>query len=313
LAESGRILLVGCRFPDGYEMRDFKYLSPGLQEYQKAAGRENLPSIVAGYDGPNVERVYAMQSDDDGRTWSPPHDITREAKRPAPDISCVPGPGAAIQLTQGPHKGRVVVPCNTRWLAEKSGGASSYRNMPYAIFSDDGGQRWQRGELAPRGPSGGEQYGDETQMVELPGGAILLNTRAAGRNIATSQDGGATWSPLAEEKAIPTSPTAAGFIRFSGLRDGAKSRLLFSNPAEAKRNRGVISLSYDDGKTWPVQKTLRPGRFKYSTLARLPDGTIGCLFDGTADKGEFPNHTGVVVVLARFTLEWLSDGNDRLP
>jgi sialidase-1 len=312
VAENGRILVIGCRFPDGYEMRDFKYLSPGLQEYQKAAGRENIPSIVPGYDGPNVERVYVIHSDDDGRTWSPLRDITRDAKRPAPDISCVPGPGAAIQLTEGRHRGRIVVPCNTRWLADK-GGTPSYRNMPYAIFSDDGGLSWQRGELAADGKSGREQYGDETQMVELPGGAVLLNTRAAGRNIATSKDGGRTWSPLAEETAIPTSPTAAGFIRYSGLGDGAKSRLLFSNPAEAKRNRGVISLSYDDGKTWPVQKTLRPGRFKYSTLARLPDGTIGCIFDGVAEKGEFPNHTGAVVVLARFTLEWLTDGKDRMP
>jgi sialidase-1 len=118
---------------------------------------------------------------------------------------------------------------------------------------------------------------------------------------------------LKEETAIKTTPTAAGFIRFSGLGDGAKSRLLFSNPAEAGRNRGVISLSYDDGKTWPVQKTLRPGRFKYSSLARLPDGSIGCIFDGTAAKGEFESHQGAVILLAQFTLDWLTDGNDKEP
>src|SRR4051812_42334889 len=50
LAESGRMLVIGCRFPDGYEMRDFKYLSPAMQEYQKNAGRENNPAIVPGYD-----------------------------------------------------------------------------------------------------------------------------------------------------------------------------------------------------------------------------------------------------------------------
>jgi len=204
------------------------------------------------------------------------------------------------------------VPCNTRWL-ETGKSKAAYRNLPYAIFSDDGGQTWQRGELAPDGKTAREQYGDETQMVELPGGAILLNTRASGRNIATSRDGGQTWSALSDEPAIPTTPTAAGFIRYSGLGDGTKSRLLFSNPTEVGRNHGVISLSYDDGKTWPVQETLRAGRFKYSALARLSDGSIGCIFDGTVGKGEFENHTGAAILLARFTLEWLTKGMDHLP
>jgi sialidase-1 len=148
-------------------------------------------------------------------------------------------------------------------------------------------------------------------VVELPGGAIMLNTRAAGRNIGVSHDGGQTWSPLKEETAIKTSPTAAGFIRYSGLGDSQKSRLLFSNPTEAQRHHGLLSLSYDDGKTWPVQKTLREGRFKYSCLARLPDGQIGCIFDGVAEKGEFAHYQGAAVLLARVPLEWLTDGKDK--
>ncbi|MDQ3622469.1 MAG: glycoside hydrolase [Verrucomicrobiota bacterium] len=294
------------------EMMEFQYLSPGLQEYHKRAGHDKNPAIKPGYDGRDIARNYVIHSDDDGRTWSALRDITREVKRPAPDISCVPGPGVAIELRAGPRAGRIVVPCFTRWL-EKKPTKSSYRNRPYAVFSDDGGQSWQRGELAPGGKITREEHGDETHMVELPGEAILLNTRAYGRNVATSRDGGETWSALTEEPAIKTTPTAAGFIRYSGLGDGAKSRLLFSNPSETGRNRGLISLSYDDGKTWPVQKTLRPGRFKYSSLARLEDGSIGCIFDGTAEKGEFESHKGAAILLARFTLDWLTDGKDRLP
>ena len=74
----------------------------------------------------------------------------------------------------------------------------------------------------------------------------------------------------------------------------------------------MISLSYDDGKSWPVQKTLRLGRFKYSALAKLRDGSIGCIFDGTAEKGEFGSRTGAVILLSRFTLEWLTDGKDKM-
>jgi sialidase-1 len=309
LRESRRILVVGCWMPDGYEFQEFQYLSPGLQEYQKQAGRDKSPAIRPGYEGRDVARNYIIHSDDDGRTWSRMREITREVKRPT-DIMGIPGPGVAIQLREGEKAGRVIVPCFGRWL-DKTGSKPGYRTRPYAAFSDDAGETWARGELAPVGEGGRENYGDETQMVELLGGAVMLNTRAAGRNIAVSNDSGQTWSPLKEETAIKTSPTAAGFIRYSGLGDGGKSRLLFSNPTEAKRYHGLLSLSYDDGKTWPVQKTLREGRFKYSCLARLPDRQIGCIFDGVANKGEFPQYQGAAVLLARIPLEWLTDGKDK--
>jgi sialidase-1 len=309
LRESGRILVVGCQLPDGYEIREFQYLSPALQEYQRKAGHDKFPSVKPGYDGNDIVRNYAIHSDDDGQTWSPLRDITRQVKHAPPSLWCVPGPGNAIQLHGGPHAGRIVVPCNTLWL-DKSATPPVYRFMPYAIFSDDGGETWQRGEPAPAGTSVGEHHGDEVQIVELPGGGLMLNTRSVERNVATSTDGGKTWSPLKTDPSLQSTPTAAGFIRYSGL-EGGRSRLIFSNPSEVGRNRGVIALSYDDGKTWPVQKVLRPGRFKYSHLARLPDGQVGCIFDGTVDDGEIEGESrGGAVILARFSLAWLTDGTD---
>ena len=310
LRETGRILVVGCWMPDGYEFREFQYLSPALQEYQKKAGREKLPAIRPGYEGRDVARNYLIFSDDEGKTWSPMRDITREVKRPT-DVMAIPGPGVAIQLHEGAHAGRIIVPCFAH-LLDREVAKPAYLSVPYAIFSDDAGQTWKRGELAPAGDETREKGGDESQVVELPGGALLLNTRSVGRNIAVSSDGGQSWSPLQEELAIKTSPTAAGFIRYSGIGDGDKSRLLFTNPTELKRSHGVLTLSYDDGKTWHVQRTLREGRFKYSGLARLPDGQIGCIFDGVADKGELPKYQGASVLLARIPLEWLTQGKDQL-
>ena len=62
--------------------------------------------------------------------------------------------------------------------------------------------------------------------------------------------------------------------------------------------RNFLVWSDDDGGTWPVKKVLWPGSFAYSVLTRLPDGTLGCLFetDGTER-----------IVFARFSLAWLTE------
>ncbi|MHC4507853.1 MAG: sialidase family protein, partial [Planctomycetota bacterium] len=63
-------------------------------------------------------------------------------------------------------------------------------------------------------------------------------------------------------------------------------------------------LSYDEGKTWPVSKLLHDGPSAYSCLTVLPDGDIGCLYEGGDTRyGE--------IVFAGFSLEWLADGKDR--
>ena len=43
-----------------------------------------------------------------------------------------------------------------------------------------------------------------------------------------------------------------------------------------KRENLSIKLSRDDGKTWPINKTLEPGPSAYSDLAVLPDGIVLC-------------------------------------
>ena len=63
---------------------EFRYLSPGMQNYQRRQGRENRPAIRPGYEGPDICRTFLIFSDDDGRTWSPIQDITRWAKHEPP-------------------------------------------------------------------------------------------------------------------------------------------------------------------------------------------------------------------------------------
>jgi sialidase-1 len=71
-----------------------------------------------------------------------------------------------------------------------------------------------------------------------------------------------------------------------------------------------VRLSYDECATWPVSRVLEPDIAGYSDLAVGPDGTIYCFFErggggGSAFRTEF-------LTLARFNLEWLSNGTDHL-
>jgi len=54
-----------------------------------------------------------------------------------------------------------------------------------------------------------------------------------------------------------------------------------------------------------VKRALEPGASAYSDLAVLPDGAILCLYEAGAG-----NFTDRKLVLARFNLEWLTQGQD---
>ena len=98
----------------------------------------------------------------------------------------------------------------------------------------------------------------------------------------------------------------ASFIRFTDQRTYAKSRLLFSNPASTKREKMTVRISYDEGKSWAVSKLLNAGPSAYSALAVLPDMTLGCLYE-RGDSSAYKK-----ITFARFSLEWLTDGEDSI-
>jgi len=240
----------------------------------------------------DTRRVYVCSSENDGRTWSEPIEITATTKKKNWWWYAT-GPGVGIQLRQGSHKGRLVIPCDH---TDKNGHAS------HIIYSDDHGKRWQLG---------GSVYGgcNECQVVELADGRLMLNMRMqrnsqGKRGIATSKDGGETWSKFKLDQTLIEPVCQASFLRYTLASNNGKNRLLFSNPASAtNRVNMTVRLSYDEGRTWPVSKLLHDGPSAYSCLAVLPDGDIGCLYEGGETRyGE--------IVFARFSLEWLTDGKD---
>jgi sialidase-1 len=252
-------------------------------------------TVEVGYDGDRICRSFVAHSDDDGQSWSAPVETTRSVKRPEAG-SLASGPGVGIQLRRGAHRGRLVVPFNEgpwgRWQV-------------YAAFSDDGGATWRYGEPAPNAPQG---MGNEVQVVERVDGTLLLNARNQQGNhcrvVATSRDGGERWSPLVDEPALPDPQCQGSILRYTDPLDGGRSRILFANAASpTDRVNVTVRLSYDEGRIWPVSRTVHAGSSAYSCLAALPDGTIGLLYERDGYSR---------ITFARFDLAWLTNGADRL-
>ena len=65
----------------------------------------------------------------------------------------------------------------------------------------------------------------------------------------------------------------------------------------------TIRLSYDECRTWAVKKLLNPDYSGYSDMAVVQDGTVLCLYE---------THAGAKITLARYNIEWLTDGKDSL-
>lgn len=260
-----------------------------LLMYQRYPPKRSEGNVVAGLTGTNVCTGWLTQSDDDGVTWSKPRDISAQIKHPTA-TSLASGPGIGIELRRGPHVGRLVMPFN-------EGPAGKWR--VFAAYSDDGGASWQAGDVAPEA---GKGHGNEVQMVELGDGSVLLNARIQGgaklRKIATSRDGGATWSQLADDPALTDPVCQASILRHPNTGAADKDVLLFSNAASpSKRANGTVRLSRDDGRTWPVSRVVCPGPFAYSCLTSLPDGAVGLVFEAANYRR---------IQFCRFTLDWLA-------
>ncbi len=245
-------------------------------------GKDTEAKIVAGN---GARTVWVSKSSDDGATWAMPVEITSAVKRPEWTWYAT-GPGVGIQA----RNGRLVIPCDHKVAGTRARGA-------HMIYSDDHGISWKLG-----GTVGLDC--NECQVVEVQDGQLLLNIRSyrgdSRRLVARSKDGGLTWSEPAADAALVDPVCQASITRYPG----AKSRILFSNPASTKREKMTVRLSYDDGQSWPVARALHAGPAAYSCLAALPDAQIACLYEA-GRKSAYET-----ITLARFTLGWLTEGQD---
>ena len=231
----------------------------------RSLGTDREDAIIAGTSREG-RSVWVMSSADDGETWTAPREITPAVKR-ADWTWYATGPGIGIQTRDG----RLVIPANH---AEATTGI----HRSHIFFSDDGGRSWTLGASSAAGTN-------ESQIVELADGRLMLNMRnhpgkpTNYRMVATSADGGRSLAPAQEDRALPEPPAQASLLRLSTVASHGRNRLVFSNPASTARERLTVRLSYDEGSTWSVSRTIHQGPSAYSSLVAFPDLTIGVLFE----------------------------------
>jgi sialidase-1 len=257
-------------------------------------------------------RVMHFQSDDDGRTWSNPRDITYAFDQFHERFKWTgldPGPGEGIELERGDKLGRFIVPISLN-SDEKTWHSA-------VIYSDDRGETWQAGGLSQP-----EFRSNEATVFEGADGRLHLNMRGGGmgkprepyRVIAHSDDAGITWSKSRYDENLWTPQCHASTVRYSWPSVDGQSAgphegniVLFAGAwHKAHRLNMTVLASFDDGKTWPVAKQIWPGPAAYCSIAKLPDGDIGLLYEG----GYFKYNK---MIFARFSIAWLLGQTDQIP
>lgn len=225
----------------------------------------------------DTRRVYQTHSDDDGLTWSEPKEITTKVKEPFWWWYAT-GPGIGIQIQKGPHKGRLVIPANH--TAKGHYGA-------HTLYSDDGGASWKISEII-------KPTVNESQVVALSDGRLMMNMRSQGtgdtkrpysgyRSIAYSSDNGESWTHPVFDDELSDPICQASIIRYDA------NRILFSNPnppvslERGPREQMTVRLSNDDGQTWAEELLIYEGPSAYSSLAKIPNGKIGLLYEKDKD------------------------------
>ena len=217
----------------------------------------------------NNQDVFIICSGDDGLTWEKPEDLTARIK----DTSwgwIATGPGHGIQLMRGPHKGRLVIPCDCEVRGIEGEIAESGHS--FVIFSDDHGTSWTRGGVTSKGMN-------ECEVVERSDGSLLLSMRnylgKERRAFAVSRDGGVSWSSPVLHPQVYCSVCQASILRYSFEPSNV---MLYTGPALGRRLM-TMRVSFDEGQTWPIAKLLYGRQTSYSDLVRLSSGEIGLLME----------------------------------
>lgn len=224
--------------------------------FQSTPSNPIVPTIITSTDG--------------GDTWSTPRTLTNELYNTTYNEGAVQGSfagsGRGLMLQRQKDKqlnGRIMFAMSHRF--------ANNNVQEYIIYSDDEGNTW---KFSTQSAYSG---GDESKLVELADGTVMISVRQSGqRGYNKSTDGGVTWGTQAKWADISGCACNADILY---VNDRV---LLHSYPNNGSRKNLTIKASFDDGKSWSSPYVVCAPGASYSTMDVTKDGDIAIFYEDNA-------------------------------
>ena len=211
-----------------------------------------------------------ITSTDGGDTWSAPRTLTDELYKTTYKEGAVQGSfagsGRGLMLQRQKNEqlnGRIMFAMSHRF--------ANNNVQEYIIYSDDEGNTW---KFSTQSAYSG---GDESKLVELADGTVMISVRQGGqRGYNKSTDGGVTWGTQAKWADISGCACNADILYVN------KHVMLHSYPNNGSRKNLTIKASFDDGKSWSNPYVVCAPGASYSTMDVTKDGDIAIFYEDNA-------------------------------
>lgn len=232
-----------------------------------------------------------ITSTDGGDTWSAPRTLTDELYKTTYKEGAVQGSfagsGRGLMLQRQKDKqlnGRIMFAMSHRF--------ANNNVQEYIIYSDDEGNTW---KFSTQSAYSG---GDESKLVELADGTVMISVRQSGqRGYNTSTDGGVTWGTQAKWADINGNACNGDILYVN------KHVMLHSYPNDGKRKNVTIKASFDSGKSWSKPYVVCAPSSCYSTMDVTKDGDIAIFYEDNACS------TGFVLNYVVLPTSFIYEGN----